>query len=484
MSLKIYLPQKLLERLLDRLDDIKPSKNSIQSLDDELIPLNYKLEKFYLLLAILSDPKGNGFKEVNLNGFNFVPLSSKHLIKIIGNDYKSYLNYLINQGFVLSKSDYSLNKCRYFHLYNSYLTYKSSRLFYCYINKVEESIKTPVNIRIIESSEKGEEENCIEIAFGKNSSLFKIKKRKYDLQTERKKKLPKYIKIDMWNHFKSKMVLDFDKAEEYCYEYKRKYTQKLEQKYSDGKIDKDTLLRAKAILQNKYLNRISTVNNLRNPKKDKSWLFSRKGINRRLNTNLTMMASDLRQFIIGYEDMSYLDLSNSQPVLFNVTLQELKEKASDRLKIEIDKYFEITINGGWYEKLSEVFECDRETAKKNWMLIAYSKNKDCRKLKNKFKKSFPEIFKVIENKKRRDYKQFSIGLQKIESNIFIDVICKRLVENGVLPLSIHDGVLVDKKQTEPTYQIMTDSLSEYIGAIPVIDINGVKRYPTIAGYKN
>ena len=55
------------------------------------------------------------------------------------------------------------------------------------------------------------------------------------------------------------------------------------------------------------------------------------------------------------------------------------------------------------------------------------------------------------------------------------------MENHILPLSIHDGVLVDKKDTEKTYQIMTDALSEYIGAIPVIDIDGVKRYPTIAG---
>ncbi|MDT0554494.1 hypothetical protein [Patiriisocius hiemis] len=481
MSLKLFLPQLLLERFHDRLDDIKPIKNIIKSWDDELVPLEYKVEKFYLLLAILFDPKGNGYNEKNINGFTFVPLSSEHLTDIIGNDYASYLRYLQNQGFVLSDNNYLANKCRYYHLYNSYIDYNSNSVFYCYIDEVNNTSKSPINISIITDNKKGKESNCVEVTITPNSSLFKSKKKKYDLQTDRKKKLAKHIKTDMWKHYTKTMVLDIERAEKYCYDYLRQCTEVLERKYRKKEIDRNTLIKAKAILQNKYLNRISSVNNLKNPKKDKSWLYSRKGKNRRLNTNLTMMASDLRPFIVGYEKMSYLDLSNSQPVLFNVTLQQLKEKASETLKMEIDRYFDITINGRWYEELCDIFKCDRETAKKNWMLIAYSKNDECLRLKSKFKRSFPEIYAVIELQKQVDYTKFSIGLQKIESQIFIDVICKRLVESDILPLSIHDGVLVDKNDTEKTYQIMTDALSEYIGAVPVIDINGLKRYPMIAG---
>ncbi len=91
MSLKFFLPQSLLERLHDRLNDIQPSRNRIESLNVDLEPLNYKIEKFYWLLAILFDPKGNGYNEKNINGFTFVPLSSEHLTDIIGNDYASYL---------------------------------------------------------------------------------------------------------------------------------------------------------------------------------------------------------------------------------------------------------------------------------------------------------------------------------------------------------------------------------------------------------
>ncbi len=483
MSLKLFLPQRLLERLHDRLYDIQPSRNRIKSLNEDLLPLDYKIEKFYLLLAILFDPKGNGYKEVIVNGFTFVPLSSEHLTDIIGNDYASYIRYLQNQGFVLSDNKYLPNKCIYYHLYNSYIDYNSKNVSYCYIDKVNNTSETPINIRIIGDSKKGKESNCIEVTITQNSSLYESKKKKYDLQTDRKKKLANHIKNDMWKHYVNTMVLDIEQAEKYCFEYLRKCTEVLEHKIRKDEIDRNTFIKAKAILQNKYLNRISSVSNLKNPKKDKSWLYSRKGKNRRLNTNLTMMASDLRPFIIGYENMSYLDLSNSQPVLFNVTLQSLKEKASDSLKMEIDRYFQITIEGRWYEELCGIFGCDRKTAKKNWMLIAYSKNNECLRLKNRFKKSFPEVYAVIEQQKKNDYTRFSIGLQKIESQIFIDVICKRLVENEILPLSIHDGVLVDKKHTEKTYQIMTDALCEYIGAIPVIDINGVKRYPKVAGLR-
>ncbi|AZQ44856.1 hypothetical protein [Nonlabens ponticola] len=481
MSLKFFLPQRLLERLHDRLNDIQPSRNQINSLDEDLKPLNYKIEKFYWLLAILFDPKGNGLKEVMIKGFTFVPLSSEYLTNIIGNDYAFYIRYLQNQGFILSDNTYLRGKCKYYHLYSSYINYNSKNISYCYIDEVNNISETPINIRVIGDSKKGKESNCIEVTITPNSSLYESKKKKYDLQTDRKKKLAKHVKNDMWKHYTKTMVLDIEQAEKYCFDFQRNCTEILENKYREGRIDRDKLINAKAILQNKYLNRISSVSNLKNPKKDKSWLYSRKGKSRRLNTNLTMMASDLRPFIIGYENMSYLDLSNSQPVLFNVTLQSLKETASGSLKMEIDRYFQITIEGRWYEELCDIFKCNRKTAKQYWMLIAYSKNNECRRLKNKFRNSFPEVYSIIEQQKKDNYTKFSIGLQKIESQIFIDVICKRLVENDILPLSIHDGVLVDRNYTEKTYKIMTDALCEYIGAIPVIDINGVKRYPKIAG---
>jgi hypothetical protein len=478
MSLKIYLPEPIALRLHDRLNDIKPSKNAIKSLDDELVPLNYKIEKFYQLLAILSNPKGNGYKKKNYNGFKYVPLSSKHLVKIIGNDYASYLRYLLNQGFIMSKNDNLYNKCRYFHLYDSNMNYSTnnSDLFYSYINKVNTNKNSPINIKIVSNSKKGKAPSTIEVTLSKKSVLFNKKKRKYDLQTDRKKKLPEHIRKQMWNHYKEKMVLDTEKAEKYCLKEYMFGLELMKIGLDTKYINNYQFIKEKSTIENQYHNRISSINNLRNPKKNKSWLFSRKGINRRLNTNLTMMASDLRQFIIGYDKMSYLDLSNSQPVLFNVELQLLKETASSELKTEINQYFYITIRGKWYEELSKIFDCNRETAKKNWMLIAYSKNGDCLSLKKKFKNKFPEIFKIIEQRKENDYTKFAINLQKIESYIFIDVICKRLVEKNIMPLSIHDGFLVDEEDTELAYKIMSKALSEYIGAVPVIDINGVKRY--------
>ena len=485
MSLKIYLPLLLVQRLHDRLEDIKPSKNFIESLDEELLPLDYKIEKFYLLLSILSDPKGNGFKEKMFNGFVFVPLSSKHLVKLIGNNYKSYLNYLINQGFVLCKDNYYKNRCRYFHLYNSYLNYNSininSSLFNCYIKKINNNTEIPINIKLVEEIKNRKELNYVEVTLTNKSTLFPVKKKKYDLQTGRKIKFPEHIKKQMWEHFKKKMILDIDSAEKYCFDYIKKCTEEIESRFQEKEIDKDTVIKAKAILQNKYINRISSINNLKNPKKNKSWLFSRKGVNRRLNTNLTMMASDLRQFIVGYENLSYLDLTNSQPVLFNAVLQKLKKNANTRLKLEIDRYFKVTTSGEWYEELSKIYKCDRSTAKKNWMLIAYSKNNQCLRLKKKFEKKYPEIHQIIKQEKITDYRNFSIGLQKVESKIFIDEICKELVAQNILPFSIHDGVMVAKEQTEKTYNIMVNVLKKYIGGIPVIEINGVKRYPKIAG---
>ncbi len=474
MSLKIYLPQLLLERLHYRIDDIPPYK----TVDNELESFDYKIDVFYWLLYILVNPKGCSLKEKDINGFSFIPLSSEYLKKNIGNDYINYLRYLINQGFILPKNNYSINQCKYFHLYNCTHINNSNSL-YSFTKKINNTYQSPVNIRVITNSKNRKEFNYVEITFSKYSKIYSNKKKSYELQLGRIRKSPHHIKT-MWNHFKSNMVFDNCEAERYCSKFLNKNMEEIERRLQNNEINDDTAVKAKNILLNKYINRIATVNNLKNPKKNKSWLFSRKGTNRRLNTNLTMMASDLRRFIKGYNNLSYLDLSNSQPVLFNAILKRYEENASKTLKIQIEQYYNSTINGKWYEDLSKVFNCSRDEAKQKWMLIAYSKNNQCLEIKNEFKKRYPEIYNIIHNIKKENYREFSISLQKSESKIFIDEICKELIEQGIQPFSIHDGVIVPKTKKEETYQIMIKVLYKHLGGIPVVDIDGVKRYPKIA----
>jgi hypothetical protein len=152
-------------------------------------------------------------------------------------------------------------------------------------------------------------------------------------------------------------------------------------------------------------------------------------------------------------------------------LNQYNTTKNPKLRLEIDLYRATTIAGAWYELLSDIFKVDRDKAKEIWMQIAYSQNKSYKRLKQKFAKKFSEITKIIESKKITDHAAFSIALQKIESKIFIDEICKELVENGIIPYTLHDGILVPKNQESKTYDIMAKILMQHLGSVPIISIN-------------
>jgi hypothetical protein len=117
------------------------------------------------------------------------------------------------------------------------------------------------------------------------------------------------------------------------------------------------------------------------------------------------------------------------------------------------------------------YKIARDKCKNTWMLIAYSKNKDVKHLKNIFKSEFPGIHSIIENIKKADYAQFAIALQKIESEIFIDEICKDLVKEGIVPYTMHDGFLVPKEHKDKTFDIMAAVLRKHLGLVPKIKID-------------
>jgi hypothetical protein len=58
----------------------------------------------------------------------------------------------------------------------------------------------------------------------------------------------------------------------------------------------------------------------------------------------------------------------------------------------------------------------------------------------------------------------------VESKIFIDKICKALVLEDIIPLTMHDGLIVPKESRERTLEIMQQILLKEIGAIPNIKV--------------
>lgn len=62
----------------------------------------------------------------------------------------------------------------------------------------------------------------------------------------------------------------------------------------------------------------------------------------------------------------------------------------------------------------------------------------------------------------------------MESYIFIDCIAKDLVEAGIIPLTIHDSVLVEAKDQDRALEIIHKVFLDNFGVIPSFEVEPLK----------
>lgn len=255
---------------------------------------------------------------------------------------------------------------------------------------------------------------------------------------------------------------------------------------------------------NNALIHYTAIQNLKD--KRRRYFFVSKS-NNRLNTNLTSLWKELRQFFKG--DYVSIDLANSQPFFLSILINTInnyktihstgimydmllnksfktfgiislkriskinqKQKKSNLVNLSL--LIEKTKKGLFYEYLQEVIkDKNRDEIKKITFEIYYSKNTSYIKNKLIFKKAFPYILEVTEILKAKNYKALSIFMQQIESYIFIDCIAKRLVEAEIIPLTIHDSIIIKKEHQKKALEIMEQVFSEQIGIIPTFKIEKI-----------
>jgi hypothetical protein len=436
---------------------------------------NNKESEIIVGLAVVNDilSKSNQKRKHEDYPFHFNDMASPYLKLKYGNDYKDYMHWLVMNNIVW-RDDYHEGKATsyYLHYMSSYQDlinrliiendFKSEELkeirdTYCVRDSMIITLETH-DIKGINDNQKNRIYNDwyrIKVPITKTNKKFLT--RDYDDDATYINNSPKHIK-KMGSYYKKKLKIDYDGAMKHSI---NRYNKELGE--SKTEMEKNSAYK-------RYSSRISSINGIYNGGFNKSLRFSRNNTNKRLDTNLTNMASDLRKFIVGYENMSYLDLSNSQPVLFNILLKSYLNNASNELKTEIDLYLGVTIDGLWYEWLQKLYGLTRDECKEIWMQIAYSENEHYKQVKKVFKKGLPLIYSIIENIKQNQYEQFAIKLQLIESKIFIDEISKELVNQNIIPYTMHDGLLVPIENEQKTLQIMSDILEKHLGRVPNIKI--------------
>lgn len=263
--------------------------------------------------------------------------------------------------------------------------------------------------------------------------------------------------------------------------------------------------------------------------KDKRFrYFKRNKTNNRLDTNLTNLKSQLKQFIIG--DYVSIDLKNSQPFFGGMLLNNIIKKDNinkdmkqednvqgtlcyyflssflietfgiKRLKavskihqnkkkaflVNLNLYTSSVIKGDLYDDFVKSYSngITRSEAKQIMFKVLFSKNEihdkynkfiPYKKEKEVFASVYPFVYESFKMLKTKDNVLLPVFLQKLESYIFIDCIAKELVNAGIIPLTIHDSVIVKAEQQQIALEIINKVFLEKFGVIPAFDIKSLRK---------
>lgn len=177
--------------------------------------------------------------------------------------------------------------------------------------------------------------------------------------------------------------------------------------------------------------------------------------NRRLDTNLTNMASILVDEICLQNGLVQIDLSNSQFVLLSNILKH-------HLNTDDYKHFKgLSVDGKLYTYIASKLGLKSPKNGKSLMFeVMFSSRRNSSVFKKKIKELFPSVVEWIDNyKKEHGDNEFSIMLQRIESELFIDKVLKRLKKLKYFCLTKHDSLIIKRGDYEAIMDNVKDEFS-------------------------
>ena len=321
------------------------------------------------------------------------------------------------------------------------------------------------------------------------------------------------------NVFTDGLVIDLKGAEEYCFST---YNSKVKQFV----IDVDNYLEIARQFYNPDIDipvnpifwlysQLRVVHSIHH----KQFRFKVDETGYRLHTNLTNIKSELRNFITfnGVKLVS-VDYSNSQPLLSTLFLKNsywnaVKQNSSelhytdirckeDEVKFindiirniksstytmiptftkssDIETYVSLCEIGKIYEYIQQelnLSDNSREAVKVAVFQILFTDNRfigqEKAEPKRAFKRLFPDVYKVLSLIKKGNSKLLPILLQRIESEIILNRVAKRIeIERPDLPLfTIHDSVVTSVGNELYIQFVMKEEMENAIGLSPNMKI--------------
>lgn len=182
----------------------------------------------------------------------------------------------------------------------------------------------------------------------------------------------------------------------------------------------------------------------------KIFFGKRNTTNNRLDSNITSMANILTDKICKDNNLVKFDLCNAQFAI----LSHLFENEID--SDDFRDFMEKSNDGTLYEYIQENLNLkSRKEAKTMMFELMFSSEKYRSSLKKQLKTLFPSVVEKVDAfKKEYGYPKFSIGLQKKESEMFIDGIWKKMKGQKMFCITKHDCLIVKEKDADKTLNII------------------------------
>lgn len=226
--------------------------------------------------------------------------------------------------------------------------------------------------------------------------------------------LPKYSKDGKTKHISYWKAIAVNKNADLIFFHDKYYIEKMDTFIKRKRIELDII----------YTGSIARITN-------GHFYANRNDTNNRLDYNLTGLKKELFQFIeFDGEKTKEIDIANAQFAIF-----------SNMPQFQHDlKYVELAQNGTLYKYVASELGMTESEAKKYMMILAFGKVK---KSHDTLRKLFPITMATIDNFKNEfGYEEFSVELQKAESNLMIDGVFSLLFKNNIPTLPVHDSMRV------------------------------------------
>jgi hypothetical protein len=150
--------------------------------------------------------------------------------------------------------------------------------------------------------------------------------------------------------------------------------------------------------------------------------------------------------------------------------------------LQTAKYIKLVENGEFYEYMQEHFEPiypqkfdTRQKTKEEVLRIFYMDPRKDRipfyKPCQTFREHFSEIYQLFRLIKSVDYTYLPIMLQRLESLLVLDVICREISRlYPHIPLfTIHDNIITTKGNEGFVKAVMQEQIAEWTGYTPKVD---------------